>query len=300
MAPQTDAFAGGFRVGVIGMGKAGPAVASALRANGHQIVAVSARGAESQERASLMLPGVPIWQPEQVAAGADLVILGVPDNQIQPVAESLAQQWHPGQVVVHLSGAAPVAALAAASSRGAVTMSVHPAMTFSGTSLDVKHLEGCPVAVSAPPLAYPLAEALTREIGGEPFPLPDHKKVLYHAAMAHASNHLVTLISSASDMLRAAGISAPEEYLRSLTAVSLERALFQGMGALTGPVERGDDATVAEHLAVLEDTPFRDLYRCLSEATRTQLEDYRRQQAAEETSQQQTEGSDRDGNDGHQ
>lgn len=272
------------QIGVIGMGHVGPAIASALRAGGHRIVAVSAHSAAASERAAVMLPGVPQVDPMEVVAGASLVFLAVPDSQIGAVALELGSAWRPGQVVVHLSGATGLGALQPAAAAGAMTLSMHPAMTFTGTSLDVSRLEGCPVAVTAPPLVMPLAELLAREIGGIPFPLAEENKTRYHAALAHASNHLVTLVSQARELLLEVGIDRPGEFLRPLTTAALDGALERGMGALTGPVQRGDREVVQAHLDELGDTTVGETYRALSEATRIELASYRRRSTEEEHS----------------
>jgi predicted short-subunit dehydrogenase-like oxidoreductase (DUF2520 family) len=97
----------------------------------------------------------------------------------------------------------------------------------------------------------PIAESLVVEMGGEPVWLPDAMRPLWHAALAHASNHLVTLVSSASDLLRAAGVEEPGRVLAPLLGAALDGALRAGDAALTGPVSRGDAGTVRAHLDVL-------------------------------------------------
>lgn len=272
------------QVGVIGMGRVGPAIASALRASGHKIVAVSAHSDQAAERASVMLPGIPLASPDEVVERASLVFLAVTDSQIQLLAEELGSTWKPGQVVVHLSGAIGLDALRPAAEVGAMTMSLHPAMTFTGTSLDVSRLEGCPIAVTASPLVAPLAELLARELGGVPVPLPEAAKTRYHAALAHAGNHLVTVISQARELLLQAGIVDPGEFLRPLTTAALDGALESGMGALTGPVQRGDRAVVEAHVAELGESTVGRTYRFLAQATAEELESYRRRATEEELS----------------
>lgn len=255
------------RVGVIGMGRVGPAVASAMRANGHNIVAVNVHSAAAAERADTMLPGVPQTTAEAVVKDSDLVILAVPDGAIAPTAAQLQPHFRPGQVVVHLSGAHGEELLAPAAERGAVTAAIHPAMTFTGTSLDVSRLAGAPAAVTAAPLFLPVAHALATEIGLVPQSVPATTKPLYHAALVHASNHLVTVVAQASDLLAQAGVPNPCEYLRPLLQASLEGALEGGMGALTGPVMRGDTETVQKHKEALAGTSAAEAYSALSSAT---------------------------------
>ena len=157
-------------IGIIGMGHVGPVIGSALRAVGHQIVAVSASSEASRERADAMLPGVPIATPEEVVRRAEVVIVAVPDDQIGPLASGLADlgAWQSGHIVIHLSGASGVGLLGAAAGVGAIPLAIHPAMTFTGTSVDVARLVGTPFAVTAAAPFLPIAQALVVEMGGEP------------------------------------------------------------------------------------------------------------------------------------
>jgi predicted short-subunit dehydrogenase-like oxidoreductase (DUF2520 family) len=134
-------------------------------------------------------------------------------------------------------------------------LALHPAMTLTGTSLDADRLSGAPFAVtSAQPLRM-AAEALVVEMGGEPIWIPEAARPVYHAALAHSANHLITLVASGMEMLTEAGVDTPGRLLTPLLQASLDNALRMGYHALTGPVVRGDASTVAAHLAVLADDP---------------------------------------------
>jgi predicted short-subunit dehydrogenase-like oxidoreductase (DUF2520 family) len=106
--------------------------------------------------------------------------------------------------------------------------------------------------VTAPDVLRPAAEALVIEMGGEPVFIAEEHRDLYHAALAGAANHLVTLVAQAMDLLRAAGVAEPARLLAPLLSASLDNALRFGDAGLTGPVARGDAATVAAHVAALE------------------------------------------------
>jgi predicted short-subunit dehydrogenase-like oxidoreductase (DUF2520 family) len=99
----------------------------------------------------------------------------------------------------------------------------------------------------------PVAEALVVEIGGEPVWVPELARPLYHAALTVGANHLTTLVNDAVDLLDRAGIEYPARLLAPLLSAALDNALRLGDAALTGPVSRGDVATVASHLATLSD-----------------------------------------------
>lgn len=249
--PPTDLPA--INVGVIGMGRVGPAIASALRAAGHNIGSVAARSAASKAQAELILPGVPVLPPEEVAAQNDLVFLAVPDSQVASCAQSLP--WKPGQLVAHLSGALGLEALEGASDQGALVMALHPALPFTGTSLDIKRLQDCPFGVTASPLVLPIARAIVMSIGAVPYDVANEQRPLYHGALNHAANHLVTILAQSKEMLTAAGIKDTEHYLRHVTMAAVDNGLRDGIDALSGPVVREDYETIAAHRQALEPFP---------------------------------------------
>jgi predicted short-subunit dehydrogenase-like oxidoreductase (DUF2520 family) len=142
-------------------------------------------------------------------------------------------------------------------------------MTFTGTSIDLRRLAGATFGVTAPDPLRPVVEALVVELGGEPVWVQDDKRGLYHAALAHGANHLVTLVAQARDLLTLAGIEEPGRALAPLLGAALDNALRTGDAALTGPVARGDAGTVAEHVHALAaaDPAVLTTYRALARAT---------------------------------
>jgi predicted short-subunit dehydrogenase-like oxidoreductase (DUF2520 family) len=241
-------------VGVVGVGRVGSVLGAALAVAGHRTVAASGVSEASRARAEAMLPGVPLVAPTEVADDADLVLLTVPDDALPPLVEALVAQGRlrPGQLVAHASGRYGVGVLRPAVEVGALPLALHPVMTFTGTSVDLARLAGCPFGVTAPEPLRPVAEALVVEMGGEPSWVPEERRALYHAALANASNHLVTLLSQSMALLRRAGVEEPGRLLGPLAGASLDNALRSGDAALTGPVARGDAGTVAAHLRELE------------------------------------------------
>jgi predicted short-subunit dehydrogenase-like oxidoreductase (DUF2520 family) len=153
--------------------------------------------------------------------------------------------------VVHTSGAHGIGVLDAAAARGAVALAVHPAMSFAGRPEDLARLDGTVFGITAEPEYQPVAEALVLELGGESVWIPETARPVYHAALTHAANHLVTLQADAMELLAAAGVVAPARVLAPLTGAALDNVLRLGDAALTGPVSRGDARTVAEHVDVL-------------------------------------------------
>ncbi len=265
-------------VGVIGMGHVGPVLGSALRAAGHALVGVSASSDAARERADAMLPEVPVLEVPDLVDRCELVVIAVPDDALAGLVAGLADlgAWQAGQLVVHTSGAFGVSVLDPARRSGVIPLAIHPAMTFTGTSLDVARLVGTPFAVTAPGPVLPIAQALVVEMGGEPVVVDEDRRGLYHAGLAHASNHLVTLVSQASRVLSDAGIDDPGSYLRPLLEATLDRALREGEAGLSGPVARGDSGTVAHHMQSLLDEEdledVADTYAQLARATVRMLE----------------------------
>lgn len=255
------------RVGVIGSGRVGAVLGAALRRTGHPIVGCSARSDLSRVRAEALLPGVPIVPAPQLARECDLLLLAVPDDCLPQVVADLAGHVHTGQIVMHVSGRHGPQVLAPLA--GTLPIAAHPAMTFTGTSLDLDRLEDCPFGVTAPELVRPIAEALVVEMGGEPVWVDEGARTTYHAALAHGANHLVTLVAQTLDLLAAAGVQDPAQLARPLLTAALDNALREGDVALTGPVARGDVATVSAHLGELADADSgtREAYLVLARVT---------------------------------
>ncbi len=242
------------RVGVVGAGRVGAVLGAALAAAGHRVVAVSAVSEASLERAATLLPDVPVHPVEEVVAAADLVLLAVPDDALTDLVAGLAttKVWRSGQIAAHTSGAHGLAPFAPAVDQGVIPLALHPAMTFTGTSLDLARLHEACFGITTPEPLRAVAEALVMEMGGEPVWVPEASRPLYHAALAHGSNHLVTLVAQTREILAEAGVEHGERLLRPLLQASLDNALASGDSALTGPVARGDAGTVATHLQVLD------------------------------------------------
>ena len=259
------------RVGVIGAGRVGAVLAHVLRTAGHEIVAAAGESDASRTRAADLLPGVPLHKPSTVAREADLLLLTVPDDMLPNVVTMLAASGaiHEGQVVVHTSGRHGLAVLEPALEVGARAIALHPAMTFTGTTLDVARLHDCVFGLTADENERELAEQLVADLGGRPMWVPEDKRTLYHAGLAHGANHLVTLVSEALEILAAAGADDPAGTLRPLLTAALDNALNHGDAALTGPIVRGDVNTVQAHLANLASDAPQTLpsYLALARAT---------------------------------
>jgi predicted short-subunit dehydrogenase-like oxidoreductase (DUF2520 family) len=241
-------------VGIVGAGRAGTALGVALARAGHEVVAASAVSDASLRRARANFPGAAITEPGEVVRQAGLVLLTVPDDALPALVAGLAATGTPleGRMLAHASGRYGVSVLEPAVRAGALPLALHPLMTFTGREDDVERLRGTCFGVTSPEVLRPAAEALVIEMGGEPVFIAEEHRDLYHAAIAGAANHLITLVAQGMDLLRTIGVAEPARMLAPLLSASLDNALRFGDAGLTGPVARGDAATVAAHVAALE------------------------------------------------
>lgn len=262
--------AGRFRVGIIGAGRVGPVIGRALQLVGHEIIGITRSSNSQRNDAVEAILGAAVIEPDE-ACRADLVVIAIPDDQIKPLVQGLAKLgcFRPGQVVMHTSGVHGINVLEAAQAAGALPIALHPAMTFTGTSLDVERLQMCPAAITATAVALPIASALAMEMGMEPCVVEEEDRTLYHAGLTHGANHLVTLVNEALSILEAAGIENPELYIRPLLNAALERALSEGAHGLTGPVRRADTGTLKDHQKALSEAGLNSILESYRNMART-------------------------------
>jgi predicted short-subunit dehydrogenase-like oxidoreductase (DUF2520 family) len=261
-------------VGVVSAGRVGAVLGAALAAAGHRVIAASGVSRASTGRAAALLPDVPLVPPDEATSGADLVLLAVPDDVLAGLVRGLAAAgcFRPGQIVVHTSGSHGVAVLDPATEQGVLPLALHPVMTFTGRAEDVARLAGACVAVTATvgqEAAWHVGEALVVEMGAEPVRVPEAVRPLYHAALAHGANHLITLVRDSVDVLEQAGVRPADRLVAPLLSAALDNALRHGDRALTGPVARGDAGTVRTHLRELGavDPDLAQTYRTLAART---------------------------------
>jgi predicted short-subunit dehydrogenase-like oxidoreductase (DUF2520 family) len=248
------------RVAVVGAGRTGTAVAVLLQRGGHRVVAVSGRG-PTRDRAAAYLPDVPVLDPVAAAREGELVVIGVPDDEIEPIVQAIAAEggFHTGQYVAHLSGATPLAALDAARAAGASRLSIHPLQTFPDVASAIERIPGSTVAITADDEdAVFVGERIAEDLMGDPFRLDDDRRALYHAAAVFASNYLVAAAAAAEQLLAAAGVPDPARAMRPLLQATLANLARVGPGdALTGPAVRGDVSTIRRNLeALAADAPW--------------------------------------------
>ena len=258
------------RVALVGPGRLGTLVALGLAAAGLRLERVAGGSDAARARLRGAVAGLREVPVAEVAEGVDLVVLAVPDAAIADVVDVLvrADALREGQGVVHLSGALGLAPLRRAALAGAWTAACHPAVTAPAGTTDPAALHGATWAVTAGPAALPRAHELVELLGGDPVDVAEADRPRYHAALAVASNAVGAAVVTARRLLGVAGLPDPARVLAPLAHASVEAALAGGAAALTGPVVRGDAATVRAHLdAIGPDAPeLAEAYRTLMHA----------------------------------
>jgi predicted short-subunit dehydrogenase-like oxidoreductase (DUF2520 family) len=233
-------------IAIVGDGRLGRALTAALRAAGARVSGPHGRGYRGPAA-----PGA------DGAAAPDAILLCVPDGEIAAAAAAL-ELAAPAPLVGHCSGATPLAALQPREAFG-----LHPLMTVTREGAD---FTGAGAAVAGTTdRALGFATALAERLGLRPFAIDDADRAAYHAGAAMAANYLITLEEAAT---RVAGIE--RDLLAPLVRAAVETWAIQGEAALTGPIARGDEATIAAHRrAIAERAPdLLELYDVLAAATR--------------------------------
>lgn len=260
------------RIAIVGAGNLGSALARALHRAGYRVREIIYRDGSSPQRARRLAAQVGGAAARFSAARlvADVVWLCVPDSSIAECARELAKvaDWR-GKIALHPSGALPSDELQPLRSRGATVAAAHPMMTFVRRSSPA--LAGTPFAIEGEARAVRMARRMVRDLGGESFAIHQQDKALYHAWGAFASPLMISLLASAEQVAMAAGARSPAAARRRMLPI-LKQTL-RNYGALgpadsfSGPLVRGDVATVRRHLQALRKLPSaRALYMALAQA----------------------------------
>lgn len=214
-------------VGIIGAGRVGPVLGAALAGAGHAIVGISAVSEESRDRAEALLPGVPILEIPEIVERSELVIIAVPEPELESLVSGLgaAGLWQPGQLVLHTAAGFGTAVLAPARAAGAIPLAVHPLMAFTGTSLDLVRLQETYCAVTAPGAVQPIGQALVIEMGAEPILVDETDRPAYAEAVTTATGFSASIVAQATGLLAGIGVESPGLVLGPLVRSAVENAL---------------------------------------------------------------------------
>ena len=212
-------------VGVIGAGRVGPVIAAALAGAGHGITGITS--GSDPDRVEAVLPGVPVLAADEVVRRSELVVVAVPHAELAGLVAGLADlgAWQVGQLVLHTDPAYGIDVLAPAAACGAIPLAMHPAIAFTGTSIDLRQLHDAYAAVTAPAAVLPIAQALAVELGCEPVVVAEADRAAYGEAIATATEFSASLLRQASALLGQAGVDEPGRYLSTLVHSTVDRAL---------------------------------------------------------------------------
>lgn len=212
-------------VGIIGAGRVGPVIGAALGGAGHAVVGITS--GSDDERAAAVLPDVPVLDAQEVVRRAELVILAVPHDQLPGLVQGIADLggWQLGQLVLHTDPAHGIEVLRPVAESGGIPLAVHPAISFTGTSIDLRQLQAGFAAVTAPPAVLPIAQALAVEMGCEPVVIAEADRAAYADAIDAVTEFSRSIIGQSTSRLRGIGVENPGSYLSALVQSTVERAL---------------------------------------------------------------------------
>ena len=221
---------GRLSVGIIGAGPVGTVLGQALAAAGHFIVGIATTDEKNIERAETLLPDVPIKSLPSILEEADLVLLAIPGDQLAPTVNGIAQNsmWRSGQLVAHTSGEHGYNILGPATAQGVIPLAIHPAMTFTGTSIDLVRIRESYFAVAAPVVALPIAQALVIEMGAEPIVISEDNRAKYFEAVSVANQFSAMIVNQAIGLLEEIGVDDARGVIAPTIRSAVEQALAKG------------------------------------------------------------------------
>jgi predicted short-subunit dehydrogenase-like oxidoreductase (DUF2520 family) len=241
-------------LGFIGAGPVGTTFGACLYSRGYNVLGVTDINSSASERFAEFVSGSRVFDNNQeLVDAAEMVFITTADEFISKVCSGL--KWRAGQVVVHCSGASTVESLETAKNQGALVGSIHPCQSFASAEQAIANLPGSTFAIEAEEPVNSILTGMARALEGDIVYLTSEDKTLYHAAAAIACNYFVTIEKLATDLWKnfgktsADGIKAYMPLLRG-TLANIENTGFPN--CLTGPIARGDVATIRRHLAALK------------------------------------------------
>lgn len=263
--------------GVVGIGRVAQALALALAPHSTLPPMMWGRSPERTAVAATGIGAVTAPALDHLMAECDTVAIAVADDALPEVVGDMAAlpPANHSLFVFHVSGRSGAAILEPLRSAGALIAAIHPAMTFTGDPAgEVQRMAGAHFAVTGSTAdATDRAKQLVALLGGVAVEIAEDRRALYHAALCHASNHLITLITGASHALEDAGVDDPAALLASLVRAALENSLALGFAGLSGPLLRGDARTIGGHLDTLaaHSPDLLAAYRAMALATLDEL-----------------------------
>ncbi|MBN9152237.1 MAG: DUF2520 domain-containing protein [Micrococcales bacterium] len=230
-------------VGIVGAGKVGAVLGAALAGAGHAIVGITAVSEESRDRAEALLPDVPVLPLPEVVERSELVVLAVPEAELAPLVEGLAAAgaWQAGQLVLHTVARLGASVLAPAAAQGAIPLALHPALAFTGTSLDLARLRESWCAVTAAAPVQPIGQALAVELGAEPVLIAEEDRAAYGEAIETATQFSAAIIGQSVALLEGIGVESPGAVLASLVRSTVDNVLSDATTPAFEPLPEEDE-----------------------------------------------------------
>jgi len=242
------------KIGFIGAGKVGTALAVQLSNKGYPVVAVASRTFASAEKLAEAVPGCKAYENVQrIADNTDLIFITTPDDAILEVVSQI--KWHKGNLVVHCSGAGSLDILETAQKTGAQVGAIHPLQSFASVEQAIKNIPGSTFGIEGDGPIVDLLEEMAKSLDGKAIQLGAGDKVLYHAAAVMACNYFVTLMQMSTDVWGKFGVDTNDaiEALGPLLKGTVNNIINAGLpNCLTGPIARGDAGTIQMHVDALK------------------------------------------------
>jgi len=243
------------KIGFIGAGKVGTALAARLFKGGYPVIAVADMNLRATEKLVELVPGCRVFKnAQQIADIAEHIFITTPDDFISKVASEL--NWHPDQNVVHCSGAASIDILKPAEKYGAMVGSFHPCQAFASVDQAIENLPGSTFSIEAQHPLLDILKEMASTIGCDWIALKPGDKALYHAAAVFVSNYSVALLKVATDLFQHFDVSPAQatKVLMPLIQGNINNMRNLGLpNCLTGPIARGDVSTIRRHINALQE-----------------------------------------------
>jgi predicted short-subunit dehydrogenase-like oxidoreductase (DUF2520 family) len=243
------------KIGFIGAGKVGTALAARLFKGGYPVAGVADMDMDAAQKLADMAPGCHVFKnAQELADNIGHIFITTPDDFIPKVASEIT--WRSGQQVVHCSGGASIDILKSAENSGALVGSFHPCQAFAGVEKAIENLPGSTFAIEAQGHLLDVLKDMAFSIKCNWILLGPGNKALYHAAAVFVSNYVVTLIKTATDLFKNFNISTEQatEILMPLIQGNINNIKNIGIpSCLTGPIARGDISTIDKHISSIRE-----------------------------------------------
>lgn len=251
------------RIGIIGAGRLGGAIAVHLARTGWRIAGVCDEVPAKAEEVARIIPTGTARSPGELAQRCEILFFAVQDGQISRLAEALGElEEYKARFLFHFSGILQARVLHLAGMERAV-YSLHPFGGIPARSFEDNPFKGLHFGGEGEIAAKPIAEQITKDLGGKFIPIKSSKKAAYHLAASIVANHMFALLNAGENLLENCGLA--EKDINSMITELAESALSNYaehglLGGLTGPIARGDDVTIAEHLVEAQKHGLYGLY----------------------------------------